>query len=163
MPIWKGWIEMLRLPGNTPLPEAVSALLSKPDCRKAICLPQADGKLFVMDCAFLTSQNGVTLLAGLEQERTEAGSGFIRGLWFDQPAEIWLQSGGRNPQTCRPCVPVPYRGTVVPACAASGARSGSGGRSCRRLGTDCGQLRPNGGAHACAAGAARQRMPGDSF
>ena len=87
---------MLRLPGNTPLPEAVSALLSKPDCRKAICLPQADGKLFVMDCAFLASQNGVTLLAGLEQERTEAGSGFIRGLWFDRPAEIWLQSGGET-------------------------------------------------------------------
>lgn len=81
---------MLKLPENKPLSEQITELLKEEGCQKRIRLPLKDGTHFTMDCPFLTSPNGVTLCAGLEQERTEAGSGFTWALWSERPVEIWL-------------------------------------------------------------------------
>lgn len=85
---------MLRLPGKTPLPAPLTALLEAGDCRKLLQVPGAEKGLYpAFLCPSLISLDGVTLTLSLDRERTDLGRGLVRGIWFDQPLVLWLCRG----------------------------------------------------------------------
>lgn len=78
----------MELPIFTPLSAEISARL--PVWGKAIVQAQDLDAPLPFCCPVVASQNGASLLLGLEQERTAAGRALVRSLWFDQPVTVWL-------------------------------------------------------------------------
>ncbi|MDD2496359.1 MAG: hypothetical protein PHE29_14370 [Tissierellia bacterium] len=65
--------------------------------------------MVAFSCESLQSINGITLILGIEQERTDAGRGMVRGLWYNKQVVVWMNNGLNKLRI----VTYPYRCHIV--------------------------------------------------
>lgn len=106
--IKKGWIEMLNLPGKDILDSQIIQMLQG-NCKKIIEVPTEHEGMVAFQSESLQVNNNATLILGIEQERTHAGRGMVRGLWRNKPVIVWLYN---RTQKLR-LVTFPYRCLIV--------------------------------------------------
>lgn len=106
--IKKGWINMLRLPGKTPLDNIIVKGIEE-KWETIVQVPEQGGHTSSFCCTCLETLDGITLVLGIEQERTAAGRGMVRGLWFEKEVVIWMS----DHQNTYRIITNPYRCHIV--------------------------------------------------
>ncbi len=96
----KGWINML---------DHQIIQMLKDKCSNIIEVPTKNKEMVAFQSQSLQSINNKTLVIGIEQERTDAGRGMVRGLWHDKPVIVWLCSGRKTLRL----VALPYKCHIV--------------------------------------------------
>lgn len=88
--IKKGWIKMFHKIEKKELNPRIGKLFER-ETEVIIEVPGKDKERIAFLCDSFQTQNGTTFVFGIEQERTDAGRGMVRGLWFEEPVIVWAE------------------------------------------------------------------------
>jgi hypothetical protein len=93
--IKKGWINMFAYIEQNPLPPLLAEIFAQ-ETGAIIEVSGRNREPAAFSCNSLQTLNGVTLILGIEHERTDAGRGMVRGLWSEKPIVIWTKIGAKT-------------------------------------------------------------------
>lgn len=92
--IKKGWINMFTFIEPKPLPPLLAEIFAQ-KTRSIIEVSGKNGKS-AFSCDTLQTLNGISLIFGIEHERSDSGRGLVRGLWSEEPIVIWTKKEDKS-------------------------------------------------------------------